>query len=517
MHVLGAARPAAPGGLPVPDDESGRYSARRVPAWLLFVGVLLVTACCWALLQHMLPYLGHDEAVYATKGRSWLTGEPAAQWDPRRAPGLPALAYVALAVSPTVGAVRTVGLALLLATLVVVYLAASAWGVGRHRAVVAVMLVVSGVGFFRRIPEFLSDIPAAGLLVAVAALVIRTHERPRSRSLLGAPVLALAALYVRHGALAGLAAIGLAAVVVWGPRRWLRQGSRLVAAAGIFLAGLVPHLAYAWQVTGSPIGLLVAAGRSTTPAYVGDGLVYYVTELPREAAGPVGALVTGAGLVATLVAARRLIAVRRRAGWSEPGRLRDSEPYRLRDIERDRRTTFLGLAAVILVLLHGLTAHGEARFIFFSLILATVLGVDALTRWARRWRTVALGGLAACALLMLPLDMWLMNSTLTRITQERESLVAVAGHVSEPRGCVVVTSYQPEIGWYSGCRTMSFAQARDAGIPGGVVSSVLFQRGRDQPSLGEVRRLAGTRAVSVVQLTSAGALGPVRIVRYEDR
>jgi hypothetical protein len=38
---------------------------------------------------------------------------------------------------------------------------------------VAVLVVAGGVAFLRRLPEFLDDIPAAGLLLLVAYLVLR--------------------------------------------------------------------------------------------------------------------------------------------------------------------------------------------------------------------------------------------------------------------------------------------------------------------------------------------------------
>ncbi|MGH3657625.1 MAG: ArnT family glycosyltransferase [Micromonosporaceae bacterium] len=524
---------------------------RGVPSWLLLTGVLLLATACWAVLQTALPYLGHDEAVYAGKARSWLTGDPAPQWDPRRAPGMPALGYLALAVHPSAGAVRLAGLVLLLGTMAVVYAVGAAW-IGRVGAAVASVVVLAGTGFFRRTPEFLSDIASAGLLLAVAYFLVRAQERPRSPALLAAPVCALAALYVRYGALAGLGALGLAAVVVWGPRAWLAQGRWLVGAIAIFVGGLVPHLVYATKVTGSPFGLLVAAGESASPGYVGDGLVYYVASFPFGLAGPLGGVVMAAGLVAGGLAARRLLRDRLR---------RESDPGRAAE---DRRTVFLALTAVLLAVLLGFTAHGEPRFVFLSVIVLTILGVRPLARWAgrwgrrsgssrwRRWSPAMLPGIGVLALVSLPLTYAFLAPSLARTTQARASLVALAERFqsvggqgparpavsgpavsgpavsgpaesgpaesgpagsAEGRECVLVSSYQPELGWYSGCATAAFWQARQGALPAaGVASYVLFANGRDQPSEAQIRSLADDRPIEVVELVAAGSLGRVRIL-----
>ncbi|MEV8308090.1 hypothetical protein AB0P36_12175 [Streptomyces flavidovirens] len=64
---------------------------RRVPAGAYVVGVLAVAAGVWAVLQDFEPYLGHEEAVYANKVRSWVEGTPDAGWGVYRPVGLPAL------------------------------------------------------------------------------------------------------------------------------------------------------------------------------------------------------------------------------------------------------------------------------------------------------------------------------------------------------------------------------------------------------------------------------------------
>ncbi|CAM5304895.1 Glycosyltransferase RgtA/B/C/D-like domain-containing protein OS=Streptomyces fumanus OX=67302 GN=GCM10018772_25600 PE=4 SV=1 [Streptomyces fumanus] len=285
--LLGAAPAwwlARPSGTPRAGAGAVRL-LRRVPGPAYAAGVLVTAAAVWAVLQDHEPYLGHEEAVYANRARAWADGTPAAGWGPYRPVGLPALGRLALAVHDGVGALRAVALLLTLFTLAVTYLAAARWTTPRRGALVA-LLVLGGLGFLRRTPEFLNDIGATGLLLLVVALLVRVQERPRSRwAAPGAALVALAAFYLRYGSLGNLLAIALAALFAYGPRAWCVRGRRLALAAGVFAAGLVPHFVYAAQVTGSPLGLIRWATAQANRAYVGDGLVYYAAILPYRLAG----------------------------------------------------------------------------------------------------------------------------------------------------------------------------------------------------------------------------------------
>ncbi|MFD5023963.1 hypothetical protein [Streptomyces sp. NPDC058373] len=136
----------------------------------------------WALLQDHEPWIGHEESVYANKARSWTEGgPPAASWGEYRPPGLPLLGTLALRLNDDVGALRAVTLLLALAMLTTTYLVTARWTTPR-RAVLTVLLVLSGLGFLRRMPEFLNDIGSTGLLLVAVFLLTRAQERPGSRA-----------------------------------------------------------------------------------------------------------------------------------------------------------------------------------------------------------------------------------------------------------------------------------------------------------------------------------------------
>ncbi|WP_157839047.1 glycosyltransferase [Streptomyces flavidovirens] len=490
---------------------------RRVPVRAYVVGVLAVAAGVWAVLQDFEPYLGHEEAVYANKARSWVKGTPDAGWGVYRPVGLPALGALALwlyggagggtGVADGVGALRAVTLVLVLGTLTVTYLVAAAW-TSRRRAVVIVVVLLSGLGFLRRVPEYLNDIGATGLLLIVVFLLVRAQEKEGSRALWGVSAVALAAFYLRYGVVGNLLAVGLAAVLAYGPRAWMAQGRRLVGAAVVLVMGLVPHFWHAVRETGSPLGMILSATSQANRAYVGDGFVYYLAVFPYRLAGDLGAVVMAAGLWAAGAALRRVLAGRGgRCGQRPDDRRRD-----------DRRRVFLGTAAVLVFVVLGMATDGEPRFVYLAVVLLTVLGVEAVAGLAgAAWSAPVLAAVAAFAgLTVLGTAQVVAHGAMPGPTRLAGSTVPVAreiGAAAQGRPCLVVTGYEPEFGWYSGCDAVTYAQYRTMRVPEGTrVSLVVFERGRLQPDAAGLERLAAGRESDVRTIGTDGAVGTATVV-----
>ncbi|MBE1605094.1 ArnT family glycosyltransferase [Actinopolymorpha pittospori] len=493
--------------------ERATLRARIVPTWAFVLVVLGLTTAVWAALQSSAPYLGHDEAVYATKARSWLTDIPASQWGLHRAPGLPVLGYVALTFHDGELAVRLVGLALALAAFGLFFWTAARL-LGPRRGFVVALLVLSAPGVMRRVPEYLSDVGAAGMLAGMAYCLVRAQERSRGHHLVGAAAFALAAFYLRYGAVAGMLALVLAALLVWGPRPWLARGRDVAGAIVVLFVGLVPHLVEAERLTGSVFGLVRAAGEAGNPVFFGDGLRYYLSILPIMIAGPWGGVVMAAGVVGAVLAGWRLLRARtsRTRGGGGGRQVTAARP-------EDRRTVFVVLAAVALVVMLGLTAHGEPRFVFLSVFLLLLAGVQTLSTWAGRRSAVLLGALAVVAVATMPVSARLLiDNQLIPVSRERASvaLAAAAVRSSESAGpsapCVVVAQAPPEAGWYSRCATANLRQARAGDLPPGPVSYLLFEHGQGQPTEAMVRKLARGRPVRTTDLPAAGTLGRARIL-----
>ncbi|MBT2883699.1 ABC transporter ATP-binding protein [Streptomyces sp. McG5] len=383
-----------------------------------------------------------------------------------------------------------------LAMLTVTYLVAARWTTPR-RAVLTVLLALCGLGFLRRLPEFLNDIGSTGLLLVVVYLLTRAQEHPGSRALLALPPFVLAAFYLRYGVAGNVAAIVLAALLAYGARAWLARGRQLAVAGAVILAGLVPHFVHAIQVTGSPLGLVFWATSQAERQFVGDGLLYYLAIFPYRLAGDLGGVVMAAGFVAAYAAVRRL----RRAG--EPG-------------PETRRWAFLGLTSVLVFVLLGVATDGEPRFVYLPVVLLTVLGVQALARAAGEQRRRLLAGIGALALLTTAgTAQSVAHGAMPGPTGQARSTVPVARALAaDGTPCLLVTGYEPESGWYSGCDAMTYRQYRAAGppAPGTRVSFVRYERGRHQPGDPGLAKLTRGMERTVLRLPATGVLGEAHVV-----
>lgn len=189
---------------------------------------MALTAGLWAVLQQAEPYLGHDESVYAGLARAMVTDAPAVGWMIYRPVGLPYLGSLALTLGRPFGhdtrVLRLLGLLLALITLGIVFQVGSRVTTPR-RAAVTVLVVVSGATFLRRMPEFLDDIPAAGMLLLTAYLVLRSRRPGGWWALPAAGAAAVVSMLLRYGAAPGAA------------------GDRECRGAGVGSAGLAACLA----------------------------------------------------------------------------------------------------------------------------------------------------------------------------------------------------------------------------------------------------------------------------------
>lgn len=475
---------------------------RRVPAIVYLTGVLVLAAAVWAWLQDKEPYLGHEEAVYANKARSWLDdGIPAAGWGIYRPLGLPFLGRIALAVHNDVGALRAVALILTLFTLTTTYAIASRW-MSAHRAVLVVLVLVSGLGFLRRMPEFLNDIGSTGLLLIVVYLITRAHEKDGSRALLVLPIVVLCVFYFRYGVLGSLLAVFLAASLAYSPRTWLARWKHLAIAGTVLAIGLTPHLLHAHEATGSPLGIVLSATSQANRQYVGDGLVYYLAVFPYRLAGDLGALLMAAGIAATARAAHRL--------WRPAVPTAVSRPT---DVLALRRDVFLGTSALFVFVTLGLATDGEPRFVYVSVVLLLMLGIARLpdlTGNLTRGVMVTVGALGL--LTVLGTAQVIAHGAMPSPSRLGDSTVPVALQLRSAGPCLLVTGYEPEMGWYSGCDAVTYAQYRGMSPPAGTrISFITFECGRLQPDANGMRLLTEGQKVVITEVPTGGSVGDATI------
>jgi len=438
--------------------------------WVLSAALGAVAVAGIALLVSNGP-LGHDEAVYAVKARSWLEGTPASGFEIYRPIGMPVVGWALLHLGDSEAVLRSFGVvssALALGGL---------WFFGRSvfspaAGLLAAGLFVGAPDFVRRAPEFLNDVAAAALLVLVMGIVWHFLDRSQGRgwSVVWAAPLAAAAFYLRYGAVTSLLMICVVAAALWW--RATRDGWRQITlTGGIFIALLIPHAVTALAETGSVFGILTRANEAAGREYLGEGFLTYLRWLPGDLAGDlVGTVMITGTILLVVVAARSIL---RRSLTSE-----------------SRRVLFVGLAAWLMIVAGGITVHAEERYVFLSVMLLTLLGSHTLLRMAR-WlphpiTTICLVVVVGLVALQFAVSFHTIDGNLDDLAVHRQVLVDAAAAIDDasPGSCSVATSYTPQITWYSGCATTTFGWASQpaqfAPAPDRYV--LLFDNGKRQPT-----------------------------------
>ena len=234
---------------PTPRSEqpSLRYRAAvwsRDNRWSLLVlgaalSVYLVVTCL--AIAERAP-LGHDESVYANRGRFFAgdLDDGTGYWAGYRAPGVPfLLGLVFRLTGPSDALSRALIVAFGVVAIVAVFVLATALLDARAGAAAAVLLVLSS-GFTRHAALIFVDVPGMAIpMVAIAATYLLWRGgRLHPAAYVVVPLLAMAAAYIRYGAPATLAPGMAAIVVVLAFQQWRRRAKAFVLEV-IGLAGAV--------------------------------------------------------------------------------------------------------------------------------------------------------------------------------------------------------------------------------------------------------------------------------------
>ncbi|MEX0699410.1 MAG: hypothetical protein WD354_06715, partial [Acidimicrobiia bacterium] len=416
--------------------------------WLpsIVFGVATMDIITWVLVPLIVdggPF-GHDESAYALKAQSWLSGTPDSGWGLHRGLGLSWYAYPILQAGGAETGLRTIGV------LGTIGLALAVWRLGslssgaRIGGISALVLIASP-SLLRRGTEFLSDIPSAALLVLTVAILWKQLEMRGQASLrlLWVAPIALAAFYIRYQSILSLVMIALVAAAIW----WKQLKDNLTPLfllGGIGVLGLIPHFIFAYRATGSPWGVITGTTGGAVRAYFGEGLVDYVLLSRWALAGYVG--------IPLLVLA---------FWWSAKVWRQGNKESRLARV--------LIIPALLQILILGVLSHGEPRFVFFPISLITIAGVNGAVLLSRRLRPAKQHALVAVGLLLLIGGIAASTGSVRRSVEGRSlnnESVMVASELIEDRldaaPCGVLTSYLPQVTFYSGCETRGFAPGASA-------------------------------------------------------
>ncbi|HEY0990559.1 MAG TPA: hypothetical protein VGD80_26080, partial [Kofleriaceae bacterium] len=284
-----------------------------------------------------------------------------------------------------------------------------------------------------RAAELLSDLPAmAGLLGGIALLASElesgeTDAGPRWRIVLAAPIFA-AAFYVRYGSAPVIALAIAVACALWF-RAVLRRPWPVLAMVGLLALLIVPHVLRSRDATGAWLGILEISAGMPRRAYIGEGLVTYLTSNPFLFYGALVAPIMVAGVAG-------IARTRRKAPW------------------------YLAIVALCQLVALGLESHGQPRYVFVAAALLVVLGVATLagSRFARPRLALALVAASWLGVLVAaPIYFRHLDDARAPILYAGATLRAA----SAGQPCVAVALIVPQLMWYSPCRVLAAGLLED--------------------------------------------------------
>lgn len=462
----------------------------------------LSVACLWYVTgAHTFMW---DEAVYLSKARSWISGTPADTFAMYRPVGMAWAGWIMLHVSDSEKIVRLFGVVSSALSLALMFLLFRSMSNIWFAAVIVLFTATSPL-FLREGPQFLNDIPAAGLLCGVLWAIWKYYKTGGKSQIiyLAAPSAALA-FYLRYGAALPISIIGVSTLALF--RKFLYKGKQnafsLSHTVSIFFILILPHALYALYKTGSIFGVLTASGDAAGRAYLGEGLKEYFNMLLGGIGGP---LVDYCAIVGACATVSFLF-------------FRAQNDYY-------RGLAWLGSIGILNFFLVGLLVHAEPRYVFFPLVLLSGVGVMSIYFFIIHFQMSYL--LISFLGVLFGLSVFFGNQNIRNAkaaVRELESnefrntyadaYRAIGRDAKFFSACTVWTQeYFPQASWYSGCRVSRVPENKDAFMkasdadPSMTYYSVVFER---ESKLQIRPSIANEYGVSLVPLFVAAELPATR-------
>lgn len=443
---------------------------RPATAELVALGVLcLIVLIVGIVMVSQGAPLGHDESVYALRARYYAGQAQEMAWAAYRAEGLPLMAAPLVALGGSEPHMR------MLVVVFTVLCVVLTWAVTRllfnpRAGVIAAALVAVSPGLVKFSWMVLLDIPATAFGLAAALVLALAARGPRLEWFaLWAVPLAIAGAATRYGAplviAAGMTGIGLAR---WRPL--LRDWPRTLAVAGGSVAGMAAVLFVPWVTNSSSSPYVAFAGRQVDKGINATASYTSFVTLLDETFGFVvgGAIVLGIG--AALV--RHL------------------------PMESMLAATFATVALVVGMNLSLAEMFGQylMPLIPFAAMLAGAgLASIAVTPTLTAIVVVALVGAGFLPAYRSAQESVDTTTDYFNVLRETGRSIDAATDDGE---CIVLTSYSPQVGWYSNCNARNFnrldegvdLQQWESELDGRFVVSaeapwyvVFMERGKRQP------------------------------------
>ncbi|MDP8929669.1 MAG: glycosyltransferase family 39 protein [Actinomycetota bacterium] len=402
---------------------------------LLVVLVVVVFMCLGLVAIADGSPLGHDESVYALRAEYVATGaEHGLYWADYRAPGLPFLLAPMWAVRFTEPYLRLVVLGFGVAGVVASWLVARRL-FGPIIGLLTAALLALSPGWLDSSVAVWPDVPGAALglwAVAIFATSIDA-ERIRTWALTAAPI-AVAATVIRYGAPIPIG-LALSILGLWAWRQVRRSpvvvGTvALATAVGCGIVLLVP------SVTGAETPPLVSINKLQQASAYPFGRTFL--DFGRQLPGVLGPVVGLSVVIGWLLALRAVL----RGAVSQ----------------RALGAVFAATVLIGLGLAFSLR-HGEPRYLMPVvpfLLMGAAAGLGSMAEVLKGAITASIGLLAAAAATAASLNVALASN---EVRSEWFSVIKQAARelgANATRPCVVITSYSPQVAWYSDCAVTTF-------------------------------------------------------------
>lgn len=427
-----------------------KYLTKRTVAFLIpilvFCGTLFIL---WSIVGSQ-P-IGHDEAVYLTKARSWIEGTPADEFEIYRPIGMAGFGWAFLHFGDSEKFVRLFGVIFGSVAILFVYL------FFKRLFNLLIALAVTGIVitsplFLKEAPLFQNDIPSSGFLIGVLWLIYIYYETAgRSKSIYFVGPLAAVAFYVRYGVASAFGIIGVLSFLILAPKfikkvnniNYYKLGIALTVSVFLF----APHFIQSFIVEKRLLGILSRSGKAAHRAYLGEGLADYIKWLPNEIGGWVLGITAIIGIVSTLVIIFRK-------------NLRENYISLL----------WIGSIGLLNFIVTGLLVHAEARYVFFPMVLLSGTGIASvyyLTNSRSKLFANSLMGIFLLSIIYFGVISYKQANSFFRTKEVDPHGIAYAeiskvihNDSAGTKGCAIwaITTNRPKISWYSKCNTL---QIRD--------------------------------------------------------
>lgn len=405
--------------------------------------------------------LGHDEALYATRARQFLTGEPVSPWwSANRAPGLSFLLTLAWLGEGTEPYLRLV-VALFGAALVMF-----TWLLGRllvdeKAAVIAACGIALSPVILMSSTQVWPDIPGAAVGAAALFLYARglVAESPRWWLVPIVASLVGFATTVRFGAPIPLT-VGLVGLTLWRwPRRRIQKVFVMACALGV--VAVVSLLLLTPSISEGAIPLQGIADRSeNNPLYQGFQDYWSM----RSRLYTLSTVVSLAGVFAGVLLSMADASFRRVFMW----------PFLI------FLMTFAGIATFV---------HGELRYLSPVVPWLWISAAAGLAGVASRMPMTVSGVAGFVTLLVLALAAPSSSDDAVRLNVGFQTIENAARSLATGEECGVFTSYTPQVEWYSECKAVVINRYQvvidSESLPDGPRYLLFVENGKRQPE-GEV-------------------------------